>query len=234
MEQQGDFILLGKHDRTIPEDLQKVTNLKLRIWNSKFDRYEDLASCSNLTELEIMAYRSDSFAPLGCLRSLGRLFIMDFPKVTSFEPLKTLTGLEELTLETLPSGDASGKRKSVESFQPLAPLIKLRVLKLAGVRTLDKDLSPLGGLSDLQVLAIPNFFPQREFAMLSAKLPHLHSSFLAPYLRLEGNLCNKCRSEKVMLSGSDVPNPKVICPTCRRKKFEETVARFEMYRSEKR
>lgn len=171
---------------------------------------------------------SDAFAHCGVC------FIMHFPKVTSFEPLKDLTGLEELTLESLPSGDASGKRKLVESFQPLSALKKLRVLKLAGVGTLDNDLSSLGGLIDLQTLAIPNFFPQREFALLSAKLPHVQPPyFLAPYLPLEGDLCNKCKSEKVMLSGSDVPNPKVICPTCRRKKFEETVARFEMYKSGK-
>lgn len=233
METDGDFVLLGKDDRTIPEELRKVRDLKLRIWNTKFDQYDDLASCSDLTELEIMGYHADSFAPLGCLTTLRRLFIAHFPKVTSFDPLKTLIGLEELILETLPSGDASGKRKSVESFQPLSYLKKLRVLKLAGVRTVDNNLSSLGGLTDLQILAIPNFFPQRELAMLSSKLPHLTSSFLAPFLPLEGDLCNKCNSEKVMLSGSDVPNPKVICPTCRKKKFEEIVARFETYKGGK-
>jgi hypothetical protein len=30
-----------------------------------------------------------------------------------------------------------------------------------------------------------------------------------------------------MLSGVDVPNPKVVCPVCQRRKFEATVERFE-------
>ena len=234
MDKREDYFFLEKHDRALPEELHTVKNLYLRIWNVKFDRYEDLALCSGLTQLAILDYHSDSFAPLGCLPSLRRLHIVHFPKVDTLEPLKDLTNLEELRLETRPSGDASGKRQVVDSFKPLAHLKKLRVLHLGGMCTSSHDLSPLGELTELQDLALPNWFPQREFSMLSVKLPCVHPPrFLAPYLPLERDTCKKCNSEKVMLSGSDVPNPKVICPICRKKKFEETVARFEMYKSGK-
>lgn len=226
----GDTYLLGKRDRVIPEELRQVENLKLRIWNSGIKQFDDLANLPNLVELEILGYDSNSFEPLEPLRALRRLVIIHFPRVARLEPLANLSELEELTLETLPSGDASGKHKIVANFQPLAALKKLRVLRLAGVRTEGEDLSPLGGLTTLQELSLGNYFPQQQFAQLAQKLPHVRCFFLAPYSRLEGHVCHKCGGDKVMLSGSDVPNPKVICPACHRKKFDATVARFEQFK----
>jgi hypothetical protein len=109
-------------------------------------------------------------------------------------------------------------------------LTRLRKLVLSGVIATDGDLVALGGLAALRQLAIGNMFPQEQFARLAARLPHLNTGFLAPFLRLDGHQCTKCGGEKVMLSGCDVPNPKVVCPSCHRKKFDETVARFESYR----
>lgn len=227
MNTDGNTYVLGKRDRAIPEELRQIKELKLRISKSGLERFEDLANFPNLIELGIFDYRSTSFAPLNPLRALRRLSIVHFPRVTDLEPLARLSGLEELTLETLPSGDASGKHQVVASFRPLAPLKKLRVLRLAGVRAEDNDLSPLDGLKALQELALGNLFPQQQFARLARELPHVRCVFLAPFLRLEGHICRKCGDEKVMLTGSDVPNPKVVCPVCHRKKFEANVAHFE-------
>ena len=176
-----------------------------------------------------MDYRADSFAPVGGLPELRRLSICHFPGVRSLAPLSGLARLEELALETLPGWDASRRRQTVESFQPLATLGRLRALKLTGVVAEDGDLAPLGELAALRELAIANLFRQEQFARLSARLPDVRSSFLAPFLRLEGNACGRCGEEKVMLSGADVPNPKVVCPVCQRAKFEATVERFETF-----
>jgi len=232
MDLDGDTYVLGKHDRELPRELQEIEDLKLRIGQARLERFDDLGKLTNLVELDVMGYPSSSFTALRSLGRLRRLAIMDFPHATSLDPLRGLTNLEELRLETLPSGDASGKCKIVASFRPLAPLRKLQVLRLAGVRTQDDDLSPLSGLTALRELALGNLFPQQQFAMLAVKLPHVQSSFLAPFLRLHGYPCHRCGGEKVMLSGADVPNPKIVCPTCRRKKFETTVACFDRFKQE--
>jgi len=60
----------------------------------------------------------------------------------------------------------------------------------------------------------------------------VRSSFLAPFLPLEEGACGKCGGKKVMLSGSDVPKPRVVCPVCQRKKFEAVLARFEQLKQQ--
>lgn len=225
----GDTYVLTRKESSIPESLRKVPDLKLRIWNVGFKRFEELVDFPSLIELTVLDYVGPSFAPLAGLRALRTLSIIHFPNVHSLEPLAGLTALEELTLETLPSWDASRKHQVVASFRPLAGLTKLRSLKLGGVRAEDADLAPLGGLTALQQLGIGNIYPQLQFARLAARLPRVRSNFLAPFLRLDGYKCKKCGGEKVMLSGSDVPNPKVVCPTCRKKKVDEIVALFEKH-----
>lgn len=227
MQMDGGTAVLSKRDRTIPRELESVEALELRIWNSGFDRFEDLAGFQNLAVLEIMDYSAESFAPLGGLRGLRRLHVSHFPRVYSLGPLSGLENLEALTLETLPSWDASRRHQVVESLRPLATIGKLHSLRLGGVYAQDGDLSPIGDLVGLRELAIANLYSQEQFALLSARLTGVRSSFLAPFLRLEGNVCRKCGSEKVMLSGADVPNPKVVCPVCQRRKFATTVERFE-------
>ncbi len=232
MRTDGDVFVLSKGDREIPEQLRQVTNLKLRIWKSGVEHFENLANFPNITELDIFDYRAPSLTPLRALRGLRRLSVIHFPHVSSFEPLSELRQLEELVLETLPSGDASGKRTLVETFRPLARLSQLRVLKLAGVSVLDNDLSPLGELTALEDLALGNLFPQQQFAQLTRTLPHVRCAFLGPFLRLDEYACRRCGGQKVMLSGADVPNPKIVCPVCHRKKFEDTVRLFEQFKTD--
>jgi hypothetical protein len=178
-------------------------------------------------------YPLSSLAPIGKMIKLRRLQMIHLPKVTRLDPLSTLVELEELRIETLPSWDASGKTLVVESLKPLEGLRKLRFLAMAGVVAGDGDLSPLASLKKLEQLHFANRYSQEQLARLACCLPQATGSFLAPFKSL-GIHCAKCGSEKVMLSGSDIKNPKVICPTCRRKKYDETVARFEKFRGEVR
>lgn len=173
-----------------------------------------------------MDYTAPSFAPLAGLRRLRRLVVVHFPHVTSLDPLADLTGLEELTLETLPGGDASGRTKTVDSFRPLAALTGLRLLKLAGVVCADGVLSPLGRLTGLRTLALGNVFAQGELARLARRLPQAGCPFLAPFVRLDGHACGRYGDSKVMLSGADLPRPRVICPTCQARRLAETARRF--------
>ncbi|MBM3623032.1 MAG: hypothetical protein FJX20_20320 [Alphaproteobacteria bacterium] len=230
MPKDGDTHYLGRNETSIPESLREVPDLKLRIWNMGFKRFEELARFPNLAELTIMDFVGPSFAPLAELRALRLLSITHFPKVHSLAPLAGLASLQELTLQTLPSWDASRKHQVVESFQPLSGLTKLKKLVLSGVRAEDGDLSPLHGLVGLEQLAIGNIFSQVQFARLAAKVSLADPGFLAPFLRLDGYACRKCGTDKVMLSGADVPNPKIVCPTCHKRKVDETVARFEQLR----
>jgi hypothetical protein len=229
MEIDGDIHDVTRKDRAIPGMLREVPGLRLRIWNVGFKAFDQLAGFPNLAELSILDWTAPTFEPLAGLRALRVLTIIHFPKVGSLAPLAGLVDLEELALETLPSWDGS-KHQQVDSLAPLAGLRKLRVLKLAGVFARDADLSPLGQLSELRQLAIANLYPQAQFARLTAKLPRAEAAMLAPFARLRGYGCKKCGGEKVLLSGADVPNPKVVCPVCQKKKFSETVARFEQYR----
>ncbi|MFN8639674.1 MAG: hypothetical protein U0360_09510 [Dehalococcoidia bacterium] len=231
MRIEGDVRVIWRDDRVLPAELAAVDALKLRIWNVGFKRFEDLANLPNLVELTVLDWKAPSFEPLRNLVRLRTLAISHFPQVDSFAPLAGLTNLESLTLQTLPSWDASRKRQHVDSFAPLAGLTRLRTLNLSGVLAEDGELSYLGGLVRLELLAIGNMYTQEQFARLAARIPGASSSFLAPYLEAEWSVCKKCGAAKVMLSGSDVPNPKVICPSCNHKKFDTTVARFEELRA---
>jgi hypothetical protein len=226
---EATHVLTAK-DRSIPGELWQFPGLRLHIASGAFKVYEDLSGLPDLVQLTIMDYAPASFTPLAGLRTLRILSVTHFPNVESLEPLAGLADLEELTLQTLPSWDASGKRQVVESLRPLASLGKLRSLSLGGVIAHDGDLAPLGGLEALEQLALGNMYPQAQFARLAARLPRARCNFLAPFLRLDGYACRKCGSEKVMLSGADVPNPKVVCPTCHKKKFDATIAMFEKHR----
>jgi hypothetical protein len=161
------------------------------------------------------------------LRGLVHLQMIHFPHVHNLEALRNLVHLEELRIETLPSWDVSGKVQAVASFRPLATLERLRTLGLAGVLAEDRDLSPIGELQALRELWIGNLYPQEQYARLAGALPQARSPLLMPYLELRESKCRKCGSTKVMLTGRDLPVPRVICPVCRQRRFEETVRRFE-------
>jgi hypothetical protein len=230
MKRDGEVFVLGREDREIPAELRRAEKPQLRIWDVGFRRFEELVRFPNLAALEVMDYTADSLAPLGALTGLRRLWIVHFPQVRSLDPLGGLTQLEELVLETLPGWDAARKRQSVESFRPLAALTGLRLLGLAGVQAEDGDLAPLAALTALRELRIGNLYSQEQLARLAGRLPRVSCRFLQPYLELDESVCRKCASKKVMLSGADVPNPKIICPACQGKKLNDWVGRFEHHR----
>jgi hypothetical protein len=212
-----------RDDREIPRAVRHERNAGLRLL--RFKSVETLVDFPNIAALEVFVWPLDNFGPLLSLGRLRKLHVTHFPKVHSLEALAQLTKLEDLLLTTLPSW--YNKSQNVESLRPLAALLKLRKLNLAGVLAEDKDLSPLHGLKSLREVFVPNIYPQEELARLAGQLPKVRRDwFLNPFVRMDEVECKKCGNTKVMLSGSDI-RPRVICPTCQEKKFNACVRRSE-------
>ena len=227
MKFQRGYFELTRDDRTIPEELGRARSPRLLIWNIGFKRFQDLALFPKLVEVKILNYPLDTLAPFASLLNLRRLEICHFPRAHSLQPLAKLSRLQDLTLKTLPSWDGSGKHHFVDSLRPLADLKNLRKILMTGVVAKDGDLSPLGTLKNLRDLHIANVYSQEQLAMLAGRLPNkLRRGFLRPFDTMDGDVCKKCGTGTVMLSGCDI-RPRVICPACKKKMFDSCVSRFE-------
>jgi len=120
---------------------EALTVDSLRIWHCSYETLEPVQYLENLRVLTIGTFpdsRLDFFAKL---RRLEYLRIVHLPKVIDLSPLSELTSLHSLSLETLPSWDASGKRTEVTSLEGLAKLPQLRHLDLLGVVPKERNLN---------------------------------------------------------------------------------------------
>lgn len=126
----------------VPEPL-RITSAK--VWHCRYASLAPLGSLLNLRRLEIATYPDPSFDLLTQLRLLEELRIIHMPEIRDLKPLAALKNLRVLTLETLPSWDASGRVSEVRSLAPLAALPSLQELALFGVvpigRTADELLA---------------------------------------------------------------------------------------------
>lgn len=121
-----------------------------RLWHCKYRSLVPLSEFKNLEVLVIATYPDDSFQLLSPLPHLRYLRVLHLPKVSDLDPLAQLGQLESLSLETLPSWDASGKRQVVSSLQPISQLQSLRHLELLGVVPADGKLTPLFDLKAIE------------------------------------------------------------------------------------
>jgi hypothetical protein len=98
---------------------------------------------------------------------------------------------------------------------------------MTGVVARDGDLSPLGALKNLRDIHIANIYSQEQLAGLAGRLPkRIRRGFLQPFVTMDTDVCTKCGTRTVMLSGCDI-RPRVICPACKKTMFEACVSRFE-------
>ena len=138
--------LMRAEEKEFPDvDWPSVTSA--RIWHCKYRSLAPVEKLENLQTLVVATWPDESFEVLRPLKRLRYLSVVHLPKVSSLDPLASLTELESLSLETLPSWDVSGKVQEVESVEPLAKLEGMRHLQLFGVRPRAGDLTPLFGLS---------------------------------------------------------------------------------------
>ena len=137
-------------ERQMPAISALLEVQSLTVWHCKFKTLAPLASLRNLTRLVIAGFPDESFEQIGALSNLRQLSILHFPRVRSLSPLKQLVQLAALSLESLPSWDASRKQLVVESLSPLAELPSLAHLQLLGVVPPERSLTALEASSSLR------------------------------------------------------------------------------------
>lgn len=202
-------------------------------------------AASRLPALESLSVKWSSIRDLGSIRdaqSLWHLKIGPSPGILDIRPIQSLLGLRWLELANIkavqdlsPISELSGLEgfgfvgkeggpNSVDSFEPLSPLGRLRWLHLGGLRVAGDSLRPLGTLSDLRYLGIGNFFPMQEFAWLSSRLTNTDCVWLKGGYHL-GNIsrCRRCNGGMVILAGK---GQGTICPICSSKRWELHQAAF--------
>src|SRR5262245_45226511 len=144
-----------------------------RIWHCRYRTLQPLANFVGLRTLSVATYPDPSFDILARLTSLESLEVVHLPEVRSLSPLTLLKNLRSLSLQTLPSWDASGKKTVVESLAPVANLPFLEELELFGVvpasGTVDDLLdSSSPRLKRVRVSKYPKREQERLFARFAA------------------------------------------------------------------
>jgi hypothetical protein len=115
----------------------------LRVWHCGYQTLAPVGTLVSLRHLVIAKFPDETFDALAQLENLESLRVLHFPKVRSLSPLVNLRKLRSISLECLPSWDASSKRLVVESLGPLAQLPELNSIHLLGVVPPSRSLAEL-------------------------------------------------------------------------------------------
>jgi len=159
--------LLRDQAKVFPPAVAASAITALHIWHCKYQSFAPLRQLNGLRMLKIAGFPDHSLECLQGMVHLEWLSICHLPKVTSLAPLQHLASLRYLSLETLPSWDASSKRTIVESLEPLVTLPRLEHVSLLGVLPADRSPSPLsrcGRLTSAELAGFPKAEVQRFFA----------------------------------------------------------------------
>ena len=160
----------------------------------------DILSLDTCSKLKTLAFLRD-------LRPLSSLAIIHFRNVSDLGPLSDQASLRELAIT-----GSMWVRMQVESFQPLETLRGLELLHLTNIKAKDESLKPLHCLTRLKRLDIANFYPMREFAILSRKLSETECIWFQPYIPFEQDTCKRCGQHTiVLLTGIRKPQ---LCRHC--------------------
>jgi hypothetical protein len=166
-----------------------------------------------------------SLQPLAALRQLEWLWLDGLSKVPDLEPLAGLGALEGLFV-----AGTDSKPLVVPTLAPLSALRQLRWLQLGCLRPAAGGVEPLGRLSALEYIGLPNDATTEEFARLSARLPRAAGSWMQPYARQHpANFrCTKCRERgQVFTAGAPMRR---LCPACDAPALARHMVRFHAAR----
>lgn len=133
----------------------------LRVWHCSYKTLESLSAFSNLESLTVATYPDASLSYVQALSQLRYLRIVHMPLVEDLAPLADLVQLRTLLLETSPGWDAAGKRTTVKSLSPIGGLSRLEHLALFGVVSGDRSLEPVERCSELRSAQFLGF-PKEE------------------------------------------------------------------------
>ncbi|AST89750.1 hypothetical protein G7939_22890 (plasmid) [Ralstonia solanacearum] len=153
--------------RQMPTVANPLAVASLRIWYCSYKTLESITVFRNLRTLVIADFPDASLGPLGTLPNLRHLRILHLPKIVDLGALAGLANLETLSLEVLPSWDASCKKTIVNSLEPIAQIAHLKHLSLLGVVPVDRSLASLercGSLISAQLHGYPRKEADRFFA----------------------------------------------------------------------
>ncbi len=190
----------------------------LKIWNCKIKDYSKLNSLTRLEELEIFSFEG-TLSDICNLMNLSKLRLIHMPKVNKLDELALLTNLVELSLESLPSWDSSGKTLVFDNFIPIGQLSNLKKLVIMKGIVKEHGLKPLGQLKKLQKFETDNTFSMYDFAWLSSQLGDVDCKYFKSYHEVSYSQCKKCGSNKVRLAG--VTRNGLLCPNCNKNKILE-------------
>lgn len=149
--------LMRDERREFPEVAKPEVIVTARVWHCKYRSLAPLARLVTLEGAAIASFPDPTFELIAGLQHLRHLAVVHLPKVTDLAPIASLSSLEVLSLATLPSWDASGKRTLVRTLRPLAALPRLRHLELLGVIPADDSTTCLRGHSTLETVRLHGF-----------------------------------------------------------------------------
>jgi hypothetical protein len=161
--------------------LERLTRVEylLFFWNQRVSRLWDMSRNLNL--------RGISFD--------------DFTRLRTLEEIPLAPRLEELYFV-----DRIWNAFVAESLKPLAKARMLRSLRFTALRIVDNDITPLAEIPNLEVLEFPpRLFTIEQVAWLTSKLPHVRSSVLCPYLRLDSPFDHEGIMKDVLVIGKGKP-----------------------------
>jgi hypothetical protein len=210
--------LVRDKSRDFPKIQNPLDYTSIRVWHCRYQSLSIIQEFQNAESIEIATYPDPTLAPFQALSKIKSLEIIHLPHVTDLSPLAELQSLETLDLQTLPS---SRGFQSIASLAPLRRLTHLRILALRGFKFADASLQPLLSCKSLKEFASGNVFPIEELIRLKASNPDLAGPFFQPLTKLRYSFCQKCGSQKVLLSG--VTTRAIFCPVCQNRRVQDHV-----------
>ena len=174
-----DICLTGRMDLRNWQELQRLPHLRsIELADAQLPHLEgagrwadlEVLSCEESTYLE-------SLAPLADCKKLKRL-VLNYAKLDTLEPLRELTCLEELRLDSC---------IKIDSLEPLRELTRLRILEIPTSKSL-KTLEGLQHLSALEKINLNACSKLRSLQELASHtgLRELFGCFLKSLQSLEG------------------------------------------------
>lgn len=222
------------------EKLPSYKHLKA-LWCSGIDQ-SDLTSICQCTSLDSLYLENIKTADLRCLKNLSNLRTLGLESCSKITTLQSLAELEALgglaiihfknvhdlgpladlvSLRALAVAGSMWTRMQVDTLAPLAELRNLEFLHLTNLHASDESLRPIAKLQNLKLLETANFYPMREFAWLSQKLANTECTWFRPYVEMKHRPCAKCEQQTmVMLTGKRKP---ILCRQCDRRRLENHI-----------
>lgn len=211
-------------------DLEEISHVRgkktLRIRGKKVRDFSPLLSMKDLRKLEVFNFAHGDMGLLGRLHWLKSLLLDHVPQVHELNELSKLVQLQDLSLCSLASWDASGKTFRFKTLRPLQKCTQLRKLAFMKVTVEEDGLKPLHGLHNLRVFQTDNTFSLEDFALMAGALPKCKGDYLVPFHQpYYSPSCTRCGRSKIQLSG--VRRGGSVCANCNAARVKAHIAEFE-------